>query len=236
LQDSLKTFVAVFVAVNVAVLVAFIIYKLAGIIKKRRRQDKVNHFGDSAEERVAEYLKKGFPHATLIRDVFLKSDTGLTEIDQILICNKGIFLIEIKSHNGYIITRGRHWTQRYNDKVVRFYNPTLQNKAHLIALENILKKRQSIASLPIYTVTVFTSSKVTFSENVKDVIRLPMLARYVRSKPFDARMTDETVKNVERLIRSYMETSRRKQERHRRRLYKKNDRHRAYRVNRYSVK
>ncbi len=234
-QDA-KVFLSVFVSINFSVLFIFIIYKIAQIIKKRKKQDRVNHFGDSAEVKVAKYIEKNLHSYRLIRDVYLKTETGLTEIDEILLCDRGIFIIEIKSHNGYIITRGKHWTQRYGDKVVRFHNPTIQNRVHKTALENILKKRQSLASLPIYTVTVFTSSKVSFSENVKDVIRLPILTKFVKNKPFNKRMDSSTVASVEKLIRCNMETSRRKQEQHKQRIYQNNDKKRVYRTNRYSVK
>ncbi len=236
MSEELKTFLVVFVSINFSVLFIFSVHRLYQFIKKRKKQDRVNHFGDSAEKKVARYIEKNLSGATLIRDIYLKTETGLTEIDEILLCDRGIFIIEIKSHNGYIITQGKHWTQRYGDKVVRFHNPTHQNKVHKTALENILKKRQSLASLPIYTVTVFTSSKVSFSENVKNVIKLPILSKFVKNKPRDKRMTRETVLSVEKLIRNNMETSRRKQEQHKRRIYQNNDKKRAYRTNRYSVK
>ncbi len=236
LSYDLKVFLSVFVSINFSVLFIFVMYRAVQFIKKQKKQDRVNHFGDSAEKKVAHYIEKNLASGTLIRDVYLKTETGLTEIDEIFLCDRGIFIIEIKSHNGYIITTGKHWTQRWGDKVVRFHNPTHQNKVHKTALEKILKKRQSLASLPIYTVTVFTSSKVSFSENVRDVIKLPILAKFVKSKPRDKRMTKETVQSVEKLIRNNMETSRRKQEQHKRRIYQNNDKKRAYRTNRYSVK
>jgi hypothetical protein len=236
LSDTLKVFITVFLAVNVSVLSIFLIYKLIGYIKAVKKQDRVNHFGDSAEIKVEKYIQKNLPAAKLLKDLYLKTDNGLTEIDALLLCDRGIFIIEIKSHNGYIVTRGKHWTQRWGDKVVRFHNPTYQNKVHKNALIGILKKRQSLASLPVYTVTVFTSSKVSFSENVKDVIKLPILSKFIKNKPRDKRMNQDTIVSVEKLIRSYMETSVRRQRQHKKRIWENNQKKRAYRVNRYSVK
>ena len=85
-------------------------------------------------------------------------------------------------------------------------------------------------------VTVFTSNKVSFSENVRDVIKLPILTKFVKNKPRDKRMTREMISTVEKFIRNNMETNRYKQEQHKRRIYKNNDKKRAYRTNRYSVK
>ncbi len=236
MSEELKLFLTVFLSINFSVIFIFLLYRFYETHKKRKKQDKVNHFGDSAEKRVAKYLETSFPTARLIRDVYLKTETGLTEIDEIFLCNRGIFIIEIKSHNGYIITQGKHWTQRWRDKVVRFHNPVYQNKVHKLALETILRKRQSLASLPVYTVTVFTSKSVSFSENVKDVIKLPILAKFIKNRPIDKRMKESTIQEAEKLIRNYMETNPKKQNRHRQRIYKNNEKKSAYRVNKFSVK
>ncbi len=236
MSDTLAVFLIIFLSVNFSVILTFGIYKYYNYRKSIKKQDRVNHFGDSAEKKVEGYIKKYLKGTRILKDLYLKTETGLTEIDMLLLCDRGIFIVEIKSHNGYIITRGKHWTQRWGDKVVRFHNPTYQNKVHRTALENILKKRQSLASLPIYAVTVFTSSKVSFSENVKDVIKLPILTKYIKNKPFDRRMTNQNMTNVEKLIHDNIETSARRQRQHKKRIWENNNKKRAYRVNRYSVK
>lgn len=236
MSDNTKLFVAVFISVNFSVLMTLLAYKLFSQIKAVKKQEKINHFGDGAEIAVENYIKKYFPSSKIMKELYLKTPNGLTELDMLLLCGRGIFIIEIKSHNGYIVTRGKHWTQRWKDKVVRFHNPTYQNKIHKKALEDILNKRQSLASLPIYTVTVFTSPKVTFSENVKDVIRLSLLSKYIKSKPIEKRMTADNIENIEKLINCYMETSTRRKRKHKKRIWKNNSKKVAYRVNKFSVK
>lgn len=236
MSDTLKILLTVFISVNLSVILILLIYKYSSNRKAEKKQDRVNHFGDSAEKKVEKYIQKNLKGIHLLKDLYLKTETGLTEIDMLLLCERGIFIVEIKSHNGYIITRGKHWTQRWGDKVVRFHNPTYQNKVHITALENILRKRQSLASLPIYTVTVFTSSKVSFSENVKDVIKLPILTKFIKNKPRDKRMTSQNIESVKKLILDNAETSARRQKQHKKRIWENNNKKRAYRVNRYSVK
>ena len=236
MSETLKVFLIIFFSVNVSVLTVFLVSKLITRAKTLKKQDRVNHFGDSAEKKVEKYISKYLPDISIMKDLYLKTETGLTEIDMLLFCDRGIFIVEIKSHNGYIITRGKHWTQRWGDKVVRFHNPTIQNAVHKKALEDILRRRQSLASLPIYTVTVFTSSKVSFSENVRDVIKLPILSKFIKNKPRDKRMTRDTVASVEKLIKNNAETSRRRQRQHKQKVWENNNKKRAYRVNRYSVK
>lgn len=236
MSDTLKIFLIIFFSVNVSVLTVLLVSKLISRAKTLKKQDRVNHFGDSAEKKVEKYISKYLPDIRIMKDLYLKTPTGLTEIDMLLLCGRGIFIVEIKSHNGYIITRGKHWTQRWGDKVVRFHNPTYQNAVHKKALEDILKRRQSLASLPIYTVTVFTSSKVSFSENVRDVIKLPILSKFIKNKPFDKRMTRDMISTVEKYIKNNAETNRRRQMKHKMKIWENNNKKRAYRVNRYSVK
>lgn len=230
-NEKLALLILVFGVINMSVIIGALIYHIHSKVKKRIRQSKVEHFGDSAEKKVVDFLKKNFPRAVIMEDVYLKTSTGLTEIDVILISDRGIFIIEVKSHNGYIVTNGKLWIQRWRDKVIRFHNPVEQNNIHKTALEAVFRKRQSLASLPIYAVTVFTSSNVTFSRNVKDVIKLSSLNSYIKRRKPIRRMTREMRKRVESYISSNMETSRLKQNQHKKRIYQHNQRKRAYRIN-----
>lgn len=230
-NEKLALLILVFGVINMSVIIGALIYHIHSKVKKRIRQSKVEHFGDSAEKKVVDFLKKNFPRAVIMEDVYLKTPTGLTEIDVILISDRGIFIIEVKSHNGYIVTNGKLWIQRWRDKVIRFHNPVEQNNIHKSALEAVFRKRQSLASLPIYAVTVFTSSNVTFSRNVKDVIKLSSLPSYIKRRKPIRRMTREMRKRVESYISSNMETSRLKQNQHKKRIYQHNQRKRAYRIN-----
>lgn len=218
--------------IDLAVILLIIGYRIFSRVKRRMRQNKVDHFGDSAEQRVISFLKKNFPKATVMDSVYLKTPSGLTELDILMISDRGLFIIEVKSHNGYIVTDGKFWTQHWRNKVVRFYNPVYQNNVHRTALETVFRKRQSFASLPIYTVVVFTSPNVTFSKNVKDVIKLSSLSSYIRKRSPSKRMTREMRLSVERFIRSNMETSRLRQRQHKRKIYEENSKKRAYRFNR----
>lgn len=230
-QNELAIILLVFGTINISVIIGALAYFIHGKIKKSLRQKKVERFGEGAEKRVYDYLRKAFPRATVLKDVYLKTASGLTEIDLLFISNRGIFIIEVKSHNGYIVTAGKLWTQRWREKVVRFHSPVSQNAVHKNALEALFRKRQSLASLPIYTVTVFTSKTVSFSRNVKDVIKLSSLSRYIKAKKPDRRMTREMQKRVDSFISSNMETSRLRQARHRKKVFEENTKRKGYRIN-----
>lgn len=93
-----------------------------------------------------------------------KYDGTTTEIDLIMISEKGIFVIESKNYSGWIFgnERSKMWTQtlRRGEKN-KFYNPIWQNKGHISALKNFLGNWYSNQ----------TQSYIVFSERctLKDV-------------------------------------------------------------------
>ena len=227
------------------ILIALALFDVAAITliivmnhKRKKKQRQINHYGDSAEERVSAYLRRQQPGCLLLNNMYLKTDVGLTQLDHILICHHGIFVIETKSHNGHIVTGSHQWVQYYKEKTVKFHNPTLQNQIHRKALLQVLSTEKSLSGIPVYGVTVFTSRNVTFSNNVKDVIKLPQLGGYIRRNGLIAQTarsqskanqtiakTKKTHKRgglsrskmvqIERLILSKAEKSRFKQDKHR---------------------
>lgn len=177
MSDAIKTVLFVFLAVDSVALLAFIVYKIIGEI----RRNKVRHFGDRAEEIVAETCRREFPGAVLLNDVFLKNGNSVTQIDHILISKWGVAIIETKSHNGRIIPGEREWVQMYQDKVVRFHSPIRQNESHVRALQKLLKSQRVAQDVKVLGVVVFTSRKVHFEKRQKGVIRLSALSPYVKT-------------------------------------------------------
>lgn len=85
-----------------------------------------------------------------------KGNTSSTQIDFVVISNYGIFCIEVKTYKGWIFGNAKHeaWTQvifRYKKK---FYNPLLQNYAHIKAITDLLGPyhlKAQIVSLVVFT-------------------------------------------------------------------------------------
>lgn len=89
-------------------------------------------------------LKKAFGEENVMTGVYLPyinlDYDKFAEIDQIVILRSGVFVIEVKSHNGFIDNPNQHdWWQTYNDKKIRFYNPLRQNNTHARIVGDILK-------------------------------------------------------------------------------------------------
>lgn len=224
-MNDLELILGVFLTVDALALLVLLIFK----IRKEAKRNKVRHYGDRAEKEVAQAIQKNFPGGILINDLFLKTRTGTTQVDHILLCKWGIFVIETKSHNGRIDPGKREWLQLYQDKAVRFHSPLLQNRIHCKALQHLLSKNRAFSRLPVNGVVVFTSKKVYFTKQVAGVVRLEDLDRYIKNggtlpkkktaltaKPGTHYLTKQKIEQLEQFIRSNSVHSHKRKRRHER--------------------
>lgn len=77
-------------------------------------------------------------------NVILKTHYGSTEVDHILVTDRGVFIIETKAHKGTILgtVRNDKWVQRLTTskgvKDYEFYNPIKQNEGHIKKVKELL--------------------------------------------------------------------------------------------------
>ena len=113
---------------------------------RRPRLPKANR----GERLVGKHLKRRYREWTHFNDVLLRSGSGTTQIDHILVSPAGVFVIETKDMKGWIFGSPdqEQWRQSFaagrrtrrfgtKSKQFRFYNPLLQNEGHARALANL---------------------------------------------------------------------------------------------------
>lgn len=222
-------------SVFLVILALFLLCFFAYLIREGKKRREIEHYGDHAEERVSSTIRRCFPDGTLFDDVYLKTPRGLTQIDHILVCRWGVYVIETKSHNGLILTGTKEWIQKYGEKTVRFYNPIKQNENHCRALKSVLDTQPILSNVKVEPLVVFTSRNVRFSSPVKGVIHLRDLNDAIKSgeldasasrrrkRPLTSRMgrhylDKATVKAIARLIEKHSEKNPMKQRQHRQRV------------------
>lgn len=225
------TVLIVFLSIFIVAVVWFSVY----LFREGKKRREIEHYGDHAEERVSAYIRRCFPDSVLFDDVYLKTPKGMTQIDHILVCRWGVYVIETKSHNGLILTGGRDWIQKYNGKTVKFYNPIKQNENHCIALKSVIDTQAILRNVKVEPLVVFTSRNVRFSSPVKGVIRLNQLNDAIKSgetgeagqkrrtHPLTSRagrkyLDKAAVKAISRLISRNCEKSKMKQRMYRERI------------------
>lgn len=135
------------------------------VIKKKKlqkhREALRKQKGKDGESDTAGYISQIRGRKKLVCNVFIPIEGGTktTEIDLILIHQKGIFVIENKNYTGWICgdEDSKNWLQILNSrKRFEFYNPVMQNKRHIRHLKYFLKQELPFTEeIPFISVVTF---------------------------------------------------------------------------------
>jgi len=124
----------------------------------------------------------------VINDVVLNINGRTSQIDHLVISRHGIFVIETKNYNGWILgsENSEYWTQVVYKSKHKFYNPIFQNAGHIKALKSCFK---DFPNAKYFSIIVFTSSaeiKVnTTAEIIYPVDLIDTISKYT-----DANLSD----------------------------------------------
>ena len=93
---------------------------------------------------------------TVLNDIMVKSYTGASQIDHVVVSSHGIFVIEVQNCHGEIVGKDtdQYWTWSTGKEKHRFFNPIRQNHAHIKALEMALNP---VGKVPLISIVVFPS-------------------------------------------------------------------------------
>ena len=138
-------------------------FKLLNLLFKPTPSEK-GASGERSIERVLGSIVNAGNNARILRNVYVPLKDGKTvEIDALFITPVGFFVIESKNMSGYIFgsEKNRNWTETLfagkdflGGKQVEkhhFYNPVLQNKAHINALRSYLEKDVKCISIIVFS-------------------------------------------------------------------------------------
>lgn len=115
--------------------------------KKRKRlrewEERQRQKGEEGEMDTALFLNKVRGIKRLLHHVYIPKagGSGTTEIDLLMIHEKGIIVIENKNYSGFLYGREEetYWTQMLKGgEYRRFYNPVMQNQGHIRHLKHFL--------------------------------------------------------------------------------------------------
>jgi len=128
--------------ITIMILIFIVVYKLSSPKFK----------GSVGESRVARKLGKlNDEEFKVFNNVLLRTGSGLSQIDHIVISIYGIFVIETKNYSGWIhgSEYSEYWTQSIYKKKTKFRNPIKQNWAHIFALKEVLSDFTEVAYHPV---------------------------------------------------------------------------------------
>jgi len=105
--------------------------------------ETVTNKGNYAEYLAFSYLEKLDVHSNIMTNLYIPREDGTTtEVDLVMISNKGIYVIESKNYGGWIYGNDKNtmWTQTLpGNKKNHFYNPIWQNAGHISAIKRVLE-------------------------------------------------------------------------------------------------
>lgn len=85
----------------------------------------------------------------IYHDLYIPTNNNkTTQVDHIVTCSYGIFVIETKHYKGWIFgnEKNRYWTQVIYKRKEKMFNPIWQNAGHIKALENYLQLDRKLFS------------------------------------------------------------------------------------------
>ncbi len=147
--------------------------------------------------------KEGEKH--IINNVTIVADGKSSQIDHILINDRGIFCIETKNYSGRIYGEAdqQQWTQvlAFGKRKNKFYNPVKQNWTHVRRLSEVLGK-----DYPIYSVIVFVQNNIRFIK-ANNVVGLWGFRRYMNTIGLEGNLTSEQIDELSETVKAFKENS-----------------------------
>lgn len=131
----------------------------------------INDQGARGEYRMSQILEKSSLEKKLLFNVYIPKGKGnqTTEIDIIMICSKGVYVVENKNYSGWIFgsEKDQKWCETLKGKKYFFYNPIKQNNTHLKYLERLLQiNDEKYTSLITFNSNANLKKVTVISENV----------------------------------------------------------------------
>lgn len=129
--------------------------------KRREREKRQRQKGEAGELITAQLLNKVKGYKRVLHHVYVSKEDGskTSEIDLVMIHEKGVIVIENKNYKGYIYgsEEDLYWTQVYGRRDKRsFYNPVKQNQTHIRYLKQLLDS-YTHKTLPYWSVITFNN-------------------------------------------------------------------------------
>lgn len=114
-------------------------------------------------------------HFVVLKNVYVPMKGKTTELDLLMLHEKGIFVFESKNYSGWIFggEAQLHWTQSLpNGQKNRFYNPIRQNRTHIKALAEYLGLAEGA-----FTSYIVFSERCTLKKVPPDTAEVVILRR-----------------------------------------------------------
>lgn len=129
----------------------------------------------------------------VINNIMLQLGSRTSQIDHVVVSDYGIFVIETKNYQGWIIGNEHddNWTQVIYKRKERLHNPIKQNYGHIQALKEVLSEYTDINYISIVVFTTKSELKVQASTDVIYTVNLLKTIRKYTSKTITDSVREE---------------------------------------------
>jgi len=170
-------------SIGLAIFIPGLLIGLAlGFTLKRTYRSRLLLNQNRGEATVRKLITSNFkaPNFHLLNNVTIPFQDGTTQIDQILVSTKGVFVIEVKHYSGWIFgnEKSNQWTQSIYRVKNTFQNPIHQNFRHIKAIQQIL---DFLPKEHIHSIVVFSGSAEFKTPIPKGVFYLHTLVSHLNS-------------------------------------------------------
>lgn len=138
-----------------------------------------------------------------------KDDGTTTEIDLIMVCEHGLYIIESKNYGGFIYgNQDDHlWTQVFNrNSKFPFYNPIKQNENHIKAINKLLNLNEKAYDSYVVFSERCKLQNVKYDKNKVTVLKrnhiFDDLVNNVKQK--DKLLTKKDIENIDSKLKQYI--------------------------------
>lgn len=143
-----------------------------GLFDFLKKIPTLNEISGGFGEWLAKMYSKTMPGALVLHDVLIDGADGYTsQIDLILVGNRGIYVVEVKSFAGakiYGDTQKSKWYYYSHGKKYEIYSPLRQNQKHVEYLKTFLK---DFGDVPVFSIVTMICDDFKISgENPTDTI------------------------------------------------------------------
>ncbi len=156
----------------------------------------------------------------VLNDILLKYGDSTTQIDHIVICKAGIFVIETKNYKGWIHghENAEYWTQTIFNYKKKLRNPIKQNWVHVFALKETLAEFGFIEYFPV--VVFAGSGKLKNIKSWLPVVKTKKLRRTIKKANQSQYLCKDTMKQIAETIEACNIEDRKANKRHIKRVKK----------------
>ena len=168
---------------------------------------KANHA--KAKGFLGEKLLQGYLRAhldpknyTIIHDIMLPLKDGTTtQIDHLVVCRWGVFVIEAKTYKGWIFGNAKEpsWTVTHGRRHYKFQNPLRQNYRHIATLSECLGCPESL----FHTIVAFSGEAAFKTEMPPEVMHFGNVPDYIHDHSKVQQIPPERLEEVISAIREW---------------------------------